>query len=229
MRPRDKLSLLLPVAYVCVRYLAARTLAGTPAAAAVGAGIGAVFLLASALLCPELSDEVRPALNAPGPLTAALTVMLAAAGYAAAVRLAVPAGDVLPPGPLAMADIWLLGPLAEEALYRGGLYRTLKRLAPTVPAALFSAALFAAAHGSTLQALLAFPFGLLSVTVLELTGTLRASAALHCGYNLLTDILACAGAAGTSLAAFSAGCCLLCVLLCLFRTSPFILIEKRTD
>ena len=82
----------------------------------------------------------------------------------------------------------LLAPVAEELVFRGVLYPRLRGFMTFPAAALVSAGLFAAGHGNMIQALYAFPMGLVLAVLAEKYGFYTA-AAFHLGANLLSALI----------------------------------------
>lgn len=93
-------------------------------------------------------------------------------------------------------DPWLLvllcfmaviaAPISEEIIFRGYLYPVAKRFSGTVPAAIFSALIFAAIHYHVIALIPLMCLGLLFVIVYEWTGSLLAPIAAHILFNAAT-------------------------------------------
>ncbi|HEX9235556.1 MAG TPA: CPBP family intramembrane glutamic endopeptidase, partial [Actinomycetota bacterium] len=79
----------------------------------------------------------------------------------------------------------LAAPLGEETLFRGFLYRGLRRRFSVWPAALISAALFALVHVSPVLVLALFPVGIGLALIFEWRQSLLASMAAHATFNLV--------------------------------------------
>lgn len=79
----------------------------------------------------------------------------------------------------------VLAPIAEEAFFRGGLFR---RLTPAgaAPAYLISALLFALFHGNLQGLVVYFWLGLVFARAFAVTGRLSVAVAVHFGNNALT-------------------------------------------
>lgn len=77
----------------------------------------------------------------------------------------------------------LVAPVCEEIVFRGYFYPVAKRFGGRAAAAVCSALLFAAAHGSLPALLPLFLFGLLLVELYERTGSLWAPVAAHFFFN----------------------------------------------
>lgn len=74
-------------------------------------------------------------------------------------------------------------PICEEIVFRGFLYPVAKRYAGPWAAALGTALIFSAAHGSVAALLPLFIFGLVLVALYELTGSIWAPMAVHFLFN----------------------------------------------
>ena len=85
---------------------------------------------------------------------------------------------------LLAVSIGLVSPLAEEALFRGVIYRSLAAVQPRLHAALLSSAVFAYFHSKSLQVLLAFAVGLFAALFYGRTGRLLPGVLLHVGLNI---------------------------------------------
>lgn len=84
----------------------------------------------------------------------------------------------------------LIGPVMEELLFRGILYRHLKQQWNPVAALLVSSVVFALMHGNLYQMLPAFLGGLFYGLVYQLGGGLFLAILCHGSMNLLTVVLA---------------------------------------
>ena len=111
------------------------------------------------------------------------------------------------------------GPLAEELLYRGVLYRGLKALIGVLPGALLSAAIFGLLHMNPLQGVFAGIMGLLFAAACEGTGSLAGCVLAHMAVNLLGICMtlggwsAYYGSGSNGMAAVTAVCTAVCLLL----------------
>ena len=92
--------------------------------------------------------------------------------------------------------VWLIlgpglaAPVCEELVYRGLLYRRLKKNIPTAAAALLSAAAFAIGHGNVIQFLYAFPMGLILCAAAERCGgNVILPVMIHLGANLFSVVM----------------------------------------
>ncbi len=98
------------------------------------------------------------------------------------VKLLQDSKDPLILGLMSFAAV-IAAPLCEEIVFRGHFYPVLKRYSGAWPAAICSALVFAAAHGSLTALLPLFVFGLLLVLIYEKTGSLWAPVAVHFCFN----------------------------------------------
>ncbi len=98
------------------------------------------------------------------------------------VKLLQTATDPLILGLMAFAAV-IAAPICEEIVFRGYLYPAAKKFAGMGAAAVFSALIFAAAHGSLSALLPLFVFGLVLVFLFEKTGSLWAPIAVHFCFN----------------------------------------------
>lgn len=89
----------------------------------------------------------------------------------------------------------LAGPIAEEILFRGWMYTSLRASFGLPAAVLTTSVLFAAAHweGTHLYALAVFPVGLALAVVRERTGSIAGSITFHALYNGVASVLLFAG------------------------------------
>ena len=94
------------------------------------------------------------------------------------------------PLPILLAGPGLLVPLAEEAAFRGLLYRRLKEITGPRYALLISSLLFAAGHGNVIQFLYALPMACILCLVYEWAKEdLAAPVLMHMGANLISVFL----------------------------------------
>lgn len=82
----------------------------------------------------------------------------------------------------------LMAPLLEEVLYRGMLYRLLRRRLGVWASALVAALAFGLMHGNLVQTAVAVPLGVLSALLYERTGRLMCSVLLHMAFNAAAAI-----------------------------------------
>jgi membrane protease YdiL (CAAX protease family) len=80
----------------------------------------------------------------------------------------------------------IVAPICEEVVFRGYLYPAAKRFAGPWVAALCTALMFSAAHGSMAALLPLFVFGLVLVALYEFTGSIWAPVAAHFLFNAAT-------------------------------------------
>ena len=83
----------------------------------------------------------------------------------------------------------LAAPLGEEIFFRGFLYQALRRKFRVWPAALISAALFAAVHISPILIFALFPIGIGLALIYERRRSLLSSIAAHALFNLVGMIV----------------------------------------
>jgi membrane protease YdiL (CAAX protease family) len=108
------------------------------------------------------------------------------------VKLLQDSNDPLILGLMAFAAV-VAAPLCEEIVFRGYLYPVAKKFAGPWAAALCSALVFGAAHGSLAALLPLLVFGVLLVFLYEKTGSIWAPVAVHCCFNgatVITQIVA---------------------------------------
>ena len=82
-----------------------------------------------------------------------------------------------------------VAPVCEEVVFRGYLYPAAKRFAGPWVAALCTALMFSAAHGSMAALLPLFVFGLVLVALYEVTGSIWAPVAVHFLFNAATVVI----------------------------------------
>jgi membrane protease YdiL (CAAX protease family) len=80
----------------------------------------------------------------------------------------------------------IVAPLCEEVVFRGYIYPTLKKFNGIWIAALVSALIFSAAHGSLAALLPLFIFGVVLVFLYERTGSIWAPIGAHFLFNAAT-------------------------------------------
>lgn len=88
---------------------------------------------------------------------------------------------------IALAGI--LVPAAEELVFRGLVYRTLRQRFRFLPAAALSSALFGFYHGSVVQGIYAFFVGMVLAYGLEVSESLAGAILVHIGANLTVILL----------------------------------------
>ncbi|MEO7100780.1 MAG: type II CAAX endopeptidase family protein [Luteolibacter sp.] len=104
------------------------------------------------------------------------------------VKLLQNSNDPLVLGLMAFAAV-IAAPVCEEIVFRGYFYPAAKRFAGPWVAGIFSALVFASAHGSLSALLPLFIFGCVLVFVYEKTGSLWASIAVHFCFNGATVLI----------------------------------------
>lgn len=82
----------------------------------------------------------------------------------------------------------LIGPAAEEILFRGIIYTTLRRYTYILVAVIASAAAFGIYHGNIVQGIYAFIFGCIAALAYEYYGSFFAAVAVHVLQNLIAYI-----------------------------------------
>lgn len=84
---------------------------------------------------------------------------------------------------IALASVTVLGPLAEELVFRGLIFRLARRAWGPLAGAIISALIFGLAHGEPWFLFGLIGLGLLLAFVYELTGSLTACVVLHAVHN----------------------------------------------
>ena len=82
----------------------------------------------------------------------------------------------------------LIGPAAEEILFRGIIYTTLRRYTYILVAVVASAVVFGIYHGNIVQGIYAFIFGCIAALAYEYYGTFIAPLAVHVVQNLIAYV-----------------------------------------
>ena len=85
-----------------------------------------------------------------------------------------------------IAALCVLGPLAEEIVYRGFVYQRLREKGSETLAAVCSALLFGVMHFNLVQCVYAFVLGILLAHIVNRTGSLLTAAAAHMAANLVS-------------------------------------------
>lgn len=122
----------------------------------------------------------------------------------------------------------LISPVAEEVVFRGLVYTRLRRAMPPWVAAVLASLVFASLHGQILWAGYAFVMGLALTLVLERTGSIAGSIAVHIAFNAVGGYLLAEARASALTAALCAAVTAACwVWLC--RICPYTRLrpEKR--
>lgn len=86
-------------------------------------------------------------------------------------------------------SVVFMAPVLEEIVFRGLIYTRLKKGMPTLVAAVLSALLFGAMHGTIIWFLYAFVLGLILVWCFERFHSLTANILLHGVFNLMGQVL----------------------------------------
>ena len=96
----------------------------------------------------------------------------------------------LPSGPLetglAYGSVVVLGPLAEELIYRGLLYRIFRRQWGVLRSAVLTALIFGLAHGEPWYVFGLVALGVLFALVYEFSGSLTTAAVAHAAHNAVS-------------------------------------------
>lgn len=87
---------------------------------------------------------------------------------------------------LEILALCVIGPLAEELVYRGFVYRRLRENSSETKAALWSALLFGLLHFNFVQCVYAFVLGILLAHIVYKTGSLFTAAVAHMAANLVS-------------------------------------------
>lgn len=82
----------------------------------------------------------------------------------------------------------ILGPIAEELIFRGVFFGRLRKLFGFVPSAIISAFTFGLLHGNIVQFVYAFVLGLIFALLMEKYSTIKAPILAHFAANLLSII-----------------------------------------
>ncbi len=165
-------SLLTIVAMIGIRYFGLRlplSLSGNRAVNVFVALLAFVFSLASATILNELADEM-------------LDVRMPAE-YAELFKNTVH-------HPVGLLALCLLGPIAEECVFRGGIMRPLlmRGVNPWI-AILVSSVVFALVHGNMVQIGYAFIMGLVLAVIYYRTGSLLVTSLCHVLNNTVTAVM----------------------------------------
>ncbi len=86
-------------------------------------------------------------------------------------------------------SVVLISPIVEELVFRGFMYRTLRKTTPIWFSALAVSVLFGVAHGNTISFVYTSLLGLVLIFVNEKTGSLTASVCVHIGFNLASYLV----------------------------------------
>ncbi len=96
--------------------------------------------------------------------------------------------DTLPPA-LMILIVCIVGPLAEEMLFRGMIYGKLRRGFSIWPSAILSGLIFGVFHGNWIQGIYATLVGIILALVYEKTQTIWGSCLLHVLFNSSSYVL----------------------------------------
>ncbi len=117
-----------------------------------------------------------------------MLISLGAAKEQEAVTMFREGQDPLALGMMVFAAV-IVAPVCEEVIFRGYLYPVAKKYAGATVAALFSALVFAGAHGNVAALIPLFVFGLVLVAVYEYTGSIWAPVGVHFLFNASTVVI----------------------------------------
>jgi len=118
-------------------------------------------------------------------------------------------------GLLTALSIVVMGPLAEELVFRGIIQTRLERAMPVWAAVVLQAVLFGVTHGTPVQMAYAFLMGLVFGLLRSRTGSILPGLAAHAAFNAMNDPLGLLGGGAGSwyaLAGMAAVCAAGCVL-----------------
>lgn len=119
-------------------------------------------------------------------------------------------------GLLTALSIVVIGPLAEELVFRGIIQTRLLRAMPTWTAVVLQAVLFGIIHGTPIQIVYALLLGLALGFLRSRTGSILPGFAAHAAFNAMNDPLGLLGGSGAeswyALAVMAAVCAVGCVL-----------------
>jgi len=170
-------------------------------------GVGGVLVMLFAGTMSQsrgLSSAEVFHLDRPSPLAALLAVLAAAAAMIPAGLLTTISARIHPPSPewvdfynahlpvgrletgLAYGSVVVLGPLAEELIYRGLLYRIFRRHWGVMPSAVLSALIFGLAHGEPWYIFGLVALGVVFALVYEFSGSLTTAAVAHAVHNAVS-------------------------------------------
>ena len=135
-------------------------------------------VLAAKKWCPPAEAEQPPW----GAYLSAAALLLALAAGIVRLRAALSGGSG---AVLALLGYGIAGPVNEELVYRGFVFRRGRKVLGRWGAAALSAALFAAGHAAPGQMAVALLAGAVFACAAEFTGTLRLPVLLHICWNLL--------------------------------------------
>ena len=85
--------------------------------------------------------------------------------------------------------VGILGPIAEELLFRGILFRRMRDYNGYIFAAVFSAIVFGVVHFDLVTGISAFMIGVIMAMLYEYTGSIFTPICFHMGFNLFSSVL----------------------------------------
>lgn len=112
--------------------------------------------------------------------------------------------------PVGLICYGLITPIAEELLFRGIIYNSIKRFMKLHAAVIISAALFGMYHGNSVQGIYAFVMGALMAYMYEYFGDYRVPVAIHIAANLLAYLLSYTGIAVSGFVSWPV--CIVCLV-----------------
>lgn len=83
----------------------------------------------------------------------------------------------------------VLVPVTEELIFRGLIYRRMRKLLPYGQAVILGALLFAVYHGNVIQMVFAFPMAVIMSVIYEKGGLFRYPVFFHMGCNLTAIVV----------------------------------------
>jgi membrane protease YdiL (CAAX protease family) len=88
-----------------------------------------------------------------------------------------------------LLSMGLFVPLSEELVFRGLIYRRMRRILPYGQAVVLASALFAVYHGNMIQMIFAFPMAVVICILYEKWESLRYPVLFHMGCNLAAILI----------------------------------------
>lgn len=115
--------------------------------------------------------------------------------------------------PVLILVVCIVGPISEEILFRGVIYRRARDYTGIWGGAIISALLFGLAHGNWIQGVFAFLFGILLALLYEHYGTLKITVAAHIFNNTLASFADLSGMSTIAYEIYLVVCAVVSVLL----------------
>ncbi|MCM1193356.1 MAG: CPBP family intramembrane metalloprotease [Butyrivibrio sp.] len=116
----------------------------------------------------------------------------------------------------------LVAPLAEELLFRGIIYNSLKGPVPPLPAMLMAAVFFGVYHGNWVQGIYGFLMGCLMIYGYEYFGDFRVPVIMHGAVNLVSYLLS-----NTALALSGFVCWPVCIICLCLAAGGLVLLGRQ--